>query len=293
MSQSSIVLGNQSASDFRTALNNALAAIQSNQSGSSAPSPTYANMFFYDETNSRLWMRNSTNSGWIAIIDFDQSGSTSAPIISAGDAFSAGAIFYGKGDGLRRLPIGAAGQVLRVNGLETHPIWEDQDGLVTISQTTISNDASVDFQFTATNYTTLFLDFANVTLASGASDYCQLLLGENGTVDTNLANYSGVRNYVAQSTTINSVKGSSPPLAGTFTGGSGNNEGGFSGRIVLENDFRFFQYHTVLDDPTNGPTCNWGHAFYSGPSDVDTIRLKAISNNLATGVVTLSGITAT
>ena len=58
-------IANQTAPNFRADLNNALLAIVSTNSGSSAPSTTFANMLWYDTTNNQLKMRNELIA-WIA-----------------------------------------------------------------------------------------------------------------------------------------------------------------------------------------------------------------------------------
>ena len=68
------VIANQSASNARIDINNALSAIVSNNSGASAPSVTYANMFWYDTTNNLLKMRNEADTNWIDLFYLDQSG---------------------------------------------------------------------------------------------------------------------------------------------------------------------------------------------------------------------------
>lgn len=79
MSQHDYVIDNQSAPNFRTDLNNALAAIATTNSGTSAPSPTYANQLWVDTTNDQLKIRNEDNDAWIVLADLDQTGDKSAP----------------------------------------------------------------------------------------------------------------------------------------------------------------------------------------------------------------------
>jgi len=67
------VIDNQSAPNFRTDLNNALAAIVSTNSDASAPSVTFANMLWYDTTNNQLKKRNEINSDpWIVLGTIDE-----------------------------------------------------------------------------------------------------------------------------------------------------------------------------------------------------------------------------
>src|SRR6056297_1301844 len=73
MSQNDLVIANQSAPDFRSDLNDALQALGSLNSGSSAPSTTYANMLWYDTSNNILKMRSEADDAWIDIGTLNQS----------------------------------------------------------------------------------------------------------------------------------------------------------------------------------------------------------------------------
>jgi hypothetical protein len=73
MSQHDFSIANQTASSARADLNNGLQALASNSSGTSAPSTTYANQFWYDVTNNLLKIRNEGNSAWINVAYVDQS----------------------------------------------------------------------------------------------------------------------------------------------------------------------------------------------------------------------------
>jgi len=73
------VIDNQSAPNFRTDLNNALAAIVSTNSDGSAPSVTFANMLWYDTTNSQIKKRNEANSAWITLGTVDEGTSKFTP----------------------------------------------------------------------------------------------------------------------------------------------------------------------------------------------------------------------
>ena len=65
-------IANQTAPNFRADLNNALLAIVSTNSGSSAPSTTFANQLWYDTTNNKLMMRNEADNAWITVLESDQ-----------------------------------------------------------------------------------------------------------------------------------------------------------------------------------------------------------------------------
>ena len=72
MSQHDMNIANDIAPLVRADINNALAALVSQNSGSSAPSTTYANMIWYDTANNILKMRNEADDAWISMFYFDQ-----------------------------------------------------------------------------------------------------------------------------------------------------------------------------------------------------------------------------
>lgn len=71
MAQHDYVIANQSGAAFRSDLNNGLSAIVTQNSGASAPSPTYAYMIWSDTTTGIRKMRNGANNGWINIGDLN------------------------------------------------------------------------------------------------------------------------------------------------------------------------------------------------------------------------------
>ena len=73
MSQHDFSIANQTASNARTDINNALQALASLNSGATAPSTTYANMIWYETDTNILKMRNEANSAWVNIAYIDQS----------------------------------------------------------------------------------------------------------------------------------------------------------------------------------------------------------------------------
>jgi len=67
MAQHDYIIENQSGFAFRTDLNNALAAIVSQNSGNDEPSTTYAYMLWAEQDTGLLKIRNAANSGWVTI----------------------------------------------------------------------------------------------------------------------------------------------------------------------------------------------------------------------------------
>ena len=71
MAQHDYVIANKSRSAFRADLNNALAASVSTNSGSSAPSTTYAFMLWADTTSGIFKIRNASNNNWVSLFKLD------------------------------------------------------------------------------------------------------------------------------------------------------------------------------------------------------------------------------
>jgi len=89
------IISNQSGAAFRTDLNNALAAIVSNNSNSSSPATTYAYQWWADTSAGVLKIRNSANNAWIELLQLDgtltlEDGSASAPGLAFRDDTNTG-----------------------------------------------------------------------------------------------------------------------------------------------------------------------------------------------------------
>ena len=65
------VLANQSGSSFRTDLNNALAAVVSNNSNATEPSTKYAYELWADTNSGYLKIRNAANNAWVQLFKLD------------------------------------------------------------------------------------------------------------------------------------------------------------------------------------------------------------------------------
>lgn len=78
MSQHDFVIANQTANSARLDINSGLQALASNNSGASAPSTTYANMWWYETDTNLLKIRNENDSAWINVAYVDQSNSVYA-----------------------------------------------------------------------------------------------------------------------------------------------------------------------------------------------------------------------
>ena len=90
MSQHDLTIANQGFPAFRADLNSALQALGSTQSGTTAPSPTFANQLWYDTANNILKIRNEDNDAWISLFTLDQSADSVSQLVTAITALSAG-----------------------------------------------------------------------------------------------------------------------------------------------------------------------------------------------------------
>lgn len=94
MSQHDYSISNAPGATVRADLNDALAAIVSNNSGTAAPSTTFALMWWMDTTANQLKIRNAANSAWLVVLDFTATNAA-AFIAALGSTTSAGFQFFG------------------------------------------------------------------------------------------------------------------------------------------------------------------------------------------------------
>jgi len=80
MAEHDYVIANQNGANTRSDLNNALAAIVSNNSKATEPTTTYAYMWWADTGNDLLKQRNGADSAWISILTL----STGTPSVATG-----------------------------------------------------------------------------------------------------------------------------------------------------------------------------------------------------------------
>jgi hypothetical protein len=124
------VIANQSGAAFRTDLNNALAAIVSNNSNSSSPATTYAYQWWVNTTDTVLMLRNSSNDGWISLFELDgtvllNDGTNSAPSLCFRDDRNTGIFSDGADEfniatgGVERMGITSGAVVFNQTGTNT------------------------------------------------------------------------------------------------------------------------------------------------------------------------------
>jgi len=119
MAQHDYVIDNSTGANVRADINSVLQAISSNNSGSSAPSTTYALQTFANTTDSMLQLRNAANNAFVNLRKFDGAlplpdGSASSPSLFFDDDTNTG-LFSSAADtlnfttgGVERMELGTA-----------------------------------------------------------------------------------------------------------------------------------------------------------------------------------------
>ena len=122
MAQHDYVIDNSTGANVRTDINNVLQAIASNNSGSSAPSTTYATQFFADTNDSILKLRNTANSGYVNL--FTLAGGVD---VDAASSFNEDVTFHGVTSG-RNIVFDKSSNALRANDNASVKFGTDGDG---------------------------------------------------------------------------------------------------------------------------------------------------------------------
>ncbi len=175
MSQNDFTIANQGFPAFRADLNSALQALATNNSGTSAPSTTFANMWWYDSANNIMYIRNEDNDAWIKFAELDQTndkfvlsgtlqlddGSASAPALTFNSDTNMG-IYRGGTDILKLVTAG------------TDAVTIDASQNVGIGTTSPSSYYAKDLVLSADNQ-------GGITIVGGTSDTGQYLAFADGT----------------------------------------------------------------------------------------------------------------
>ena len=121
------IISNASGAAVRSDLNDALAAIVSNNSNSSEPSTTYAYQWWADTSNNLLKLRNSANTAWITLRQLDgtmliEDGTAAAPGLAFTDDVDTGVFSPADNqlaittNGVERVEFGTSEVVFNDNG---------------------------------------------------------------------------------------------------------------------------------------------------------------------------------
>ena len=193
MSQHDLDIANQTFPNTRSDLNLALKALGSNSSGTSAPSTTFANQFWYDTANNIFYIRNEDNDANITVMALDQSNNTVEYFKS--DSVRTTLIEYTDGDDALSIADGGGLTVstsLDMNGTE---LILDADADTSIHASTDDQidfkiSGADDFNFTANTFNVL--DGSKVLIGGQSSDSvggatCNLQLEGTSTADSSIS----------------------------------------------------------------------------------------------------------
>jgi hypothetical protein len=112
MAQHDMNIANQGFPATRADLNNALQALVSNSSGATAPSTTFANQWWYDTTNNKMYLRNEANNAWIEVFALDQTNNEWQLVTGQISAADGDGIAFKTDDGTTRVTLDDSGNLM-------------------------------------------------------------------------------------------------------------------------------------------------------------------------------------
>ena len=118
MAQHDMNIANQGFPATRADLNNALQAIATNNSGTSEPSTTFANQWFYNESTNKLFIRNEANNAFIEVATLDQTNGEWQITTGTIQAKDSDGLALKTDDGTTRLLVNDSGIVTVSSGLD-------------------------------------------------------------------------------------------------------------------------------------------------------------------------------
>ena len=194
MSQHDLNIANQGFPATRADLNNALAALASNSSGTSEPSTTYANQLWYDTSNDLLKFRNEADSAWITLAYMNQT--TSEWEIRSGvvQAVDSDGILFKTDEGTTRATLGDDGNWTFTGTVTSANI---SDGTDTVGTSYVVNGSAK--AWVAANSSAVIRNSLNISsgVDNGTGDFSYPLINA----------YSGEEDYVMTATVRHSVDG--------------------------------------------------------------------------------------
>jgi hypothetical protein len=210
VAQHDYIIANQSGAAFRADLNNGLAAIVSQNSGTTQPSTTYAYQWWADTTTGLLKIRNAANNAWITVGTL---ADTNFGLLPAAGGTMTGNLTLNAQSDLRladsdssnwvalqapatvtsnvtwTLPAtdGTADQTLSTNGTGTIA-WVDRARLVRGTAVAATSGTEIDFTGIPSwaKRITVILDGVSTT---SSSDEVGLRIGDSGGIETTGYNY--------------------------------------------------------------------------------------------------------
>lgn len=185
MSQNDFTIANQGFPAFRSDLNSALQALASNNSGTSAPSTTFANMWWYDSSNNIMYIRNEDNDAWIKFAELDQTndkfilsgtlqlddGSASAPALTFNSDTNMG-IYRGGTDILKLVTAGT--DAITIDASQNVGIGISSPSLPLEVSGSSFPQVRIHRDFAATSASSATIRFAGDDSAGNVTDYAEI-----------------------------------------------------------------------------------------------------------------------
>jgi hypothetical protein len=217
------VIDNQTTPAFRSDLNNALAAIASNNSSASAPSTTFANMWWMDTTNNYLKIRDKNDANWIIVAEMDVTNSRVKLISDSLKAASGGGIDVLNSSGTKIIDLAVASQATAEAGTNNTELMTPLRVKQSIDENAVAYPQVITIRTTG-NYTIPSGAVAVLIRASGAGGGGSTAFTSGGGLGVNNGSDGG-------STTVTNGTLS---IAVTATGGRFGeyNTGGAMGDII-------------------------------------------------------------
>lgn len=204
MAQHDYVINNASGAAVRADLNNALAAIVSNNSGATAPSPTYAYQWWLDTTTGLLKIRNAGNTDFVVVGTL---ASANLGLVVAPAA------------------AGSADQVLSTNGSGVQT-YVDRARLVRSTAVPSTTGTEIDFTSIPSWVKRVTVLFNNVSLSATANLLIQL--GTSSAFE--ITGYASASSYASAA-----VDSSAATSTAGFIVRAGLNAAGVGGSMTISN----------------------------------------------------------
>ena len=147
------VIDNQSAPSARSDINNVLQAIVTNNSGTSAPSVTYAGMWWLDTTNNYLKLRDKDNADWVIVGELDVTNDRWKLISDSLKAASAGGIDVLNSSGTKIIDLQVASQATAEAGTNNTELMTPLRTAQAIAENAVSYPQVITTLTSGTSYT--------------------------------------------------------------------------------------------------------------------------------------------
>jgi len=147
------VIDNQSAPSARSDINNVLQAIVTNNSSTTAPSVTYAGMWWLDTTNNQMKLRDKDNAAWVIVGELDVTNDRWKLISDSLKAASAGGIDVLNSSGTKIIDLQVASQATAEAGTNNTELMTPLRTAQAIAENAVSYPQVITTLTSGTSYT--------------------------------------------------------------------------------------------------------------------------------------------